>query len=176
MMRLSALAGVPQYLSLRVKTACWPGEYFERTYGPVPICSSVFPRRWFGSYVSEGTMKPTCDARIDGHVTCGLLRLNVTAYLPFVLTLLRFPSSDDGVFAAASFTTVLFVTRSKENFTSAESNAEPSLKTTPWRRLHRHVLSVPTEKHLVASDGSSFDPCRKSIRCSNTFASRVNVP
>ena len=100
----------------------------------------------------------------------------MTAYFPFVVTLLRFPSSDDGVFAAASFTTVLFVTRSKENLTSVESNAEPSLKVTPFRRLQRHVVRLPTEKHFVANEGSSFDPCRKSSRCSKTLLSSVNVP
>ena len=93
----------------------------------------------------------------------------MTAYFPFVLTLFRFPSSDDGVFAAASFTIVLFVTRSNENFTSVESNAEPSLNVTPRRRLQRHVVRLPTEKHFVASDGSSFGPCRKSSRCSKTL-------
>ena len=100
----------------------------------------------------------------------------MTAYFPFVVTLLRFPSSGEGEFAPASFTTVLFVTRSKENFTSVESNADPSLKVTPLRRVQRHVVRPPTEKHFVASDGSNFAPCLKSIRCSKTLASSVNVP
>ena len=102
-----------------------------RTYGPVPICDSEFPRRWFGSYVSEGTMYAACVARMDGHVTWGDLRRNVTAYFPFVVMLFMFPRSDDGEFAPASFTMVLLDTRSNENFTSAESNAEPSWNLTP---------------------------------------------
>ena len=79
----------------------------------------------------------------------------MTAYLPFVETLFRFPSSGDGELAAACFSTCLFVTRSIENFTSVESNDDPSWKVTPFRRLQRQVLSVPTEKHFVASSGSS---------------------
>src|SRR5262245_1314322 len=110
-------------------------------------------------------MNAACVARIDGPVACCDLRLNVTAYLPFVTTLFKLPSSDDGVLAAASFTTVLFVTRSKENFTSVESKADPSLNSTPLRSVQRHVLSVPTETHLVASAGSSLAPCKKSMRC-----------
>ena len=38
-------------------------------------------------YVSLGTMKQHCVASTDGHVTCGDLRWNVTAYWPFVVTL-----------------------------------------------------------------------------------------
>jgi hypothetical protein len=75
--------------------------------------------------------------------------LKVTAYLPFVLTLFRLPMSGEGELAAACFTIDLFVTRSIENFTSAESNELPSWKVTPLRRLQRHVLVLPTEKHLV---------------------------
>ena len=111
-------------------------------------------------------MYAACVARMDGHVTWGDLRRNVTAYLPFVVTLFMFPSNEDGEFAPASFTIVLLLTRSNENFTSAESNAEPSLNLTPRRRLQRHVARLPTEKHRVARDGSSFGPCRKSRRCS----------
>src|SRR6476659_11309999 len=118
-------------------------------------------------------MKQHCVASTEGHVTCGDLRWNVTAYWPFVVTLWRLPSSGEGEFAAACALTALLLTRSIENFTSAESNAEPSWNLTPCRRLHRHVFSVPTEKHLVASDGSSFDPFLKSSRCSKTFASSV---
>ena len=100
----------------------------------------------------------------------------MTAYLPFVVTLLRFPSNGEGEFAAASFTIVGFVTRSKENFTSVESNAEPSLNVTPLRRVQRHVLKLPTEKHFVARDGSSFAPCLKSSKCSKMLFSSVFVP
>ena len=99
-----------------------------------------------------------CVARIAGQVTCGDLRWNVTAYLPFVVTLFRLPMSGDGELAAACFRIDLFVTRSMENFTSAESNELPSWNVTPLRRLQRHVFGLPTGKHLVASSGSSFGP------------------
>src|SRR5262249_17341038 len=111
-----------------------------------------------GAYVSLGTMLQHCVARIEGHVTCGAFRLNVTAYLPFVVTLFKLPRSGDGEFAAACFRIDLLLTRSIENFTSAESNALPSWNVTPLRRLQRHLLRLPTEKHLVGSWGSSLGP------------------
>src|SRR5262245_49264338 len=96
-------------------------------------------------------MAPAPEARISGHVDCGDLRLKVTAYWPFVVTLFRFESSDempDG--------SLILITRSKECFTSAESKPEPSLKVTPRRRLQRQVFTVPTGEHFVASDGTTF--------------------
>src|SRR5919197_4597116 len=121
-------------------------------------------------------MKQHWVARMNGHVAWGDLRWNVTAYFPLVVTLFKLPKRDDGEFAAACATIFLFVTRSIENLTSAESKSDPSWNLTPLRRSQRHVLAVPTETHLVASDGPSFGPFLKSSRCSKTFASSVNVP
>ena len=132
--------------------------YFTSLYGPVPICWDVFGMSLSGAYVSLGTILQHCVARIEGHVDCGDLRLKVTAYLPFVLTLFKLPMSGEGELAAACLRIDLFVTRSMENFTSAESNELPSWNVTPLRRLQRHVFVLPTGKHLVASSGWSLGP------------------
>src|SRR4029453_6967650 len=97
-------------------------------------------------------------ARMNCQVDCGAFRLNVTTFRPFVFTLFRFESRDDGVFAAACLTTCLLRTRSNENFTSAESKSEPSWNLTPRRRVQRHVRVFPAGLQFVASDGWSFAP------------------
>ena len=117
-------------------------------YGPVPTCDEVFERSDVPEYVSLGTMKQHCVASTDGHVTCGDLRWNVTAYWPFVVTLSRLPSSGDGEFAAACALTALLLTRSIENFTSAESNAEPSWNLTPVPEIAPPRLQRPDREAL----------------------------
>src|SRR3990172_12530313 len=105
-------------------------------------------------------MCPAPVARISGHVDCGDLRLNVTAYLPFVFVLFRLPRSDE-----IPEGSLILMTRSKVCFTSAESKADPSWNVTPLLRLHLHVLLLPSAKHLVASTGWSFAPFGKPISC-----------
>src|SRR4026208_1967864 len=98
-------------------------------------------------------MKPAPDERMYGQVDCGDLRLNVTAYCPFVLTLFRFERSDE-----IPEGSLILIERSNDAFTSAESKPEPSRNFTPRRRVQRHVLTVPTGAHFVARDGVSFAP------------------
>ena len=106
-------------------------------------------------------MPPAPEARINGQVDCGFLRLNVTAFGPLVVTLRRFESSDE-----IPEGSLILITRSNECFTSAESNAEPSWNVTPRRRAQRQVLTVPTGAHRVASDGTTLAPFLASYRCS----------
>src|SRR5262245_24303531 len=114
-------------------------------------------------------MMPPCVERMKGHVDCGLFRLNVTANGPSVVTLFRFPSSGDGEFAPASFTTLAFTTRSKDHLTSADVKSSPFWNLTPWRSVHRQVAAVSTGLQLVASDGATVAFCLGSYRCSKMF-------
>ena len=147
-----------QVRRLRLRTPVarsWPGRRpaapactSTSLYGPVPICCDVFGMSLSGAYVSLGTMLQHCVARIEGHVTCGDLRWNVTAYLPFVVTLFRFPMSGEGELAAACFTIDLFVTRSIENFTSVESNGAAVLERDALAKVAAPRLQAPDREAL----------------------------
>ena len=59
---------------------------------------------------------------------------------------------------------LILMTRSNENFTSAEVIGVPSANLTLRRRLQNQVFCVPFGTHLVASTGSSFAPCGIAVQ------------
>src|SRR5919198_4047227 len=98
---------------------------------------------------------------MNGQVDCGAFRWKTTLYGPATLVLFRLLISDEGVLPPACLTTLLLVTRSNENLTSADVMGVPSENLTFLRRVHVHVFRFAEGLQPVVSTGSSLAPCGK---------------
>ncbi len=126
--------------------------YADKVYGPVP--STWYPLRGasFG-YLVLSTIAPAPVATLNGNVASGDDRWKVTV-IPEASTEPSVESSDDGPTSE-----LIFLTRSKENFTSSAVIARPLGNVSPERTTQRYVVSPPpTKAQLLAASGTGVVP------------------